>query len=582
MSTSFYRAFEDRHRGSRELIKARLAVYHPFLAPLSSALQPAAALDLGCGRGEWLELLGESGFAASGIDLDEGMLAACRERGLDVSTTDALAGLRAQPDASLALVTAFHLIEHIAFDVVQELIGEALRALQPGGLLIMETPNPENLIVATCSFYMDPSHLRPIPPQLLDFVVEHAGFHRHKIVRLQEPTQLHGAATIELINVLDGVSPDYSVVAQKSADQATLDGFDAAFAADYGIELSTLAQRYQSQQAAQHTELHSGLHRLGGRVTIAESALHTNLHRLHERVTLAESAMQAELHRLDERVISAELTAAGLLQSALPVITEAQATTRLAQAELHDVQQHERALEASVQAHALRECEARAALYLSQAQDALARAERAEALHLSQAQQALAAADLAEQQLSVAEQRVLEAEQRVPEARQQQAEHDRIAAETRERHISWQLDVMTARALAAEQKVAELYASHSWQMTRPARAALNLLRRPSGAGDIARLIAARQKLSARTILLPLVRNLAARPRARAVAMRVLARFPALEGRLRALAYRAMQSDAPPAPAPASDTASIMSAVNLPPRAARLYAELQIAVAKREH
>jgi SAM-dependent methyltransferase len=124
---SFYRAFEDRYRGSREIIKDRLRAYPLSWIRCFSRLGRwgATALDLGCGRGEWLELLGENGFAARGVDLDEGMLAACRERGLNAKHGDALAALRAQPDASLALVSAFHLVEHLPFDLVQELIAEA-------------------------------------------------------------------------------------------------------------------------------------------------------------------------------------------------------------------------------------------------------------------------------------------------------------------------------------------------------------------------------------------------------------------------------------------------------------------------
>ncbi|HEY1150376.1 MAG TPA: class I SAM-dependent methyltransferase, partial [Pseudoduganella sp.] len=167
MNQPFYRAFEDRYRGSRDTIKQRLRAYAPFLAALRGDASAPRALDLGCGRGEWLELLGEEGFAARGIDLDEGMLAACHERGLNVEQKDALAALREAPTASLSLVSSFHLVEHLPFDLVRELIAEALRALQPGGLLIMETPNPENLTVGATSFYMDPTHLHPLPPSLL-------------------------------------------------------------------------------------------------------------------------------------------------------------------------------------------------------------------------------------------------------------------------------------------------------------------------------------------------------------------------------------------------------------------------------
>ena len=83
---SFYKAFEDQHRGSRELIKSRLEVYLPFIKKVQEALPNTAALDLGCGRGEWLELLKDHQFTASGIDQDDGMLSACRSRGLNVQT----------------------------------------------------------------------------------------------------------------------------------------------------------------------------------------------------------------------------------------------------------------------------------------------------------------------------------------------------------------------------------------------------------------------------------------------------------------------------------------------------------------
>jgi len=311
--TSFYRAFEDRYRGSRDTIKERLRAYAPFTDPLLQADAPAVALDLGCGRGEWLELLGESGFDARGVDLDEGMLAACRERGLAAQHGDALAALRAQPDASLALVSAFHLVEHLPFDLVRELIAEALRALRPGGLLVMETPNPENLTVGATSFYLDPSHLHPLPPGLLGFAAEHAGFARQRIVRLQEDPQLHTGAPLGLINVLEGVSPDYAVVAQKAADPDTLARFDAAFSARWGITLGQLALRYEDQLAGRDAEIHHILARVERHGTD-----------LAQQLASAQAQAQ-ELHhalaRLDERIGRAEAHAAEMSQRVVDLLS---------------------------------------------------------------------------------------------------------------------------------------------------------------------------------------------------------------------------------------------------------------------
>ncbi|WP_312515952.1 class I SAM-dependent methyltransferase [Massilia sp.] len=336
--TSFYRAFEDRYRGSRETIKERLRAYAPFTAPLLQVGAPARALDLGCGRGEWLELLGEQGFEAQGVDLDDGMLAACRERGLAARHQDALAALREQPEGSLALVSAFHLVEHLPFELVQDLIAESLRALRPGGLLIMETPNPENLTVGATSFYRDPTHVRPLPPDLLGFAADHAGFARQRIVRLQEEAQLHTDAPLGVINVLEGVSPDYAVVAQKRAEPAALAPFDAPFDAAWGITLGRLAQRYEDQRAGQHAEIHHILGRLArrddelaqatdSRLAQLERALHEQreahhalqeLHRQHQELHEQHRRLAAEQ---EARIVRAEAHAAEMSQRVVDLLS---------------------------------------------------------------------------------------------------------------------------------------------------------------------------------------------------------------------------------------------------------------------
>ncbi len=246
MAADFYRAFEDKHRGSRALIKSRLRVYLPFLGPLAAMHPDSSVLDLGCGRGEWLELLRDNGVPARGVDLDDGMLAACRERGLAVEQGDALACLKAQPDQCLLAVSGFHVAEHLPFALLQELFAEARRVLLPGGVLILETPNPENLLVGASSFYIDPTHERPLPFQLLEFLPEYAGFARIKLLRLQEEARLVHGEVGGLYDVLAGVSPDYAIVAQVSA-AALPASLEEAFAAESGVSLFGLATRYDEQ-----------------------------------------------------------------------------------------------------------------------------------------------------------------------------------------------------------------------------------------------------------------------------------------------------------------------------------------------
>lgn len=250
MSVDFYRAFEDKFRGSRELIQSRLAVYLPFIHPIRDITEKPKALDLGCGRGEWLELLRQEGLDATGVDLDEGMLKACQELELKALKADAISYLEGLPDASVAVVSSFHMVEHISFEALQTLVQQALRVLIPGGLLIMETPNPENLQVGAHTFYYDPTHQRPLPPMLLAFLPEHYGYVRTAILRLQQDPRLDANSEPTLMDVLTGPSPDYAVIAQKAANSAQLSRFDSAFGRHHGLTLHTLAMRYDASRTA--------------------------------------------------------------------------------------------------------------------------------------------------------------------------------------------------------------------------------------------------------------------------------------------------------------------------------------------
>ncbi|WP_161495094.1 class I SAM-dependent methyltransferase [Bradyrhizobium canariense] len=222
---SIYRQFEDQFRGSRALIKQRLSIYLPFLESTTEHLKAEApALDLGCGRGEWLELLSENGWRAIGVDLNEGMAQAARDQGLSIVHADILQYLRDQPDTSAAIITAFHVVEHLPVDYVIELLHECHRVLRETGVLILETPNPENVTVGTWSFHLDPSHNKPLPPPLLQFFVQSSGFRAADVVRLNGSTATSCEGPLEqFARTLLEASMDYSVVAQKIASDAKID-----------------------------------------------------------------------------------------------------------------------------------------------------------------------------------------------------------------------------------------------------------------------------------------------------------------------------------------------------------------------
>jgi SAM-dependent methyltransferase len=182
---AFYLAFENQFRGDRGLIKERLRFYLPIIERVKATTGNALAVDLGCGRGEWLELLQENQYEGVGVDLNLCMIEECRSRGLKAEFVDAIAYLRDLASGSLSLVTGFHIVEHLSFSQLIDLFRETSRVLCNRGTAIFETPNPENAHVSGYSFYLDPTHRNPIPQELLCFTARQAGFETTQVERLQ-------------------------------------------------------------------------------------------------------------------------------------------------------------------------------------------------------------------------------------------------------------------------------------------------------------------------------------------------------------------------------------------------------------
>lgn len=190
----FYVALEDRFRGGADLIRERQQVYVPVVqrsiraALASSATLDAVFLDIGCGRGEWLSLLRDHQIPCRGVDMNAEMVRICQRSGHDAVCANALEYLKTLPDGSLLGVSAFHVVEHLDLQTSLDLLTEIHRCLMDGGIAFFETPNPENLRVASHTFYIDPTHTKPVPPQLLAFMFEFSGFLGNEIVRLH-PTK---------------------------------------------------------------------------------------------------------------------------------------------------------------------------------------------------------------------------------------------------------------------------------------------------------------------------------------------------------------------------------------------------------
>ncbi|HXQ56249.1 MAG TPA: class I SAM-dependent methyltransferase [Actinomycetes bacterium] len=166
-----YVGFERRFRGDPEAVAAALAERY-----LDLLVANPPVVDIGCGRAELVEMLAKRGVEAIGVDTDPSMVAEARDRGLDVRQVDGNSFLRSREPGSLGAIIATHLVEHLEFADLVELLELAATRLRPGGVFIAETPNPTSLVVLGNSFILDPTHLRPLHPSLLTFLCEGAGF----------------------------------------------------------------------------------------------------------------------------------------------------------------------------------------------------------------------------------------------------------------------------------------------------------------------------------------------------------------------------------------------------------------------
>jgi SAM-dependent methyltransferase len=169
-----YERFEEAFRGAEAEIEKRLSGYVHDVEHLADG--ELRVLDLGSGRGEWLRLLKRHAIPATGVDTSARFANQAVADGLEVDIVDALTALANRPPGSLGAVTAFQLVEHLEISEVRRLLDLILTALAPGGVLILETPNPTNLRVGAGAFYRDPTHRRPVHPDLLGFLVAETGF----------------------------------------------------------------------------------------------------------------------------------------------------------------------------------------------------------------------------------------------------------------------------------------------------------------------------------------------------------------------------------------------------------------------
>jgi O-antigen chain-terminating methyltransferase len=206
---SRYAAFEHRFRADDEKLRESLTAYVELFAGR------APVVDLGCGRGEFLELLGAAGIEGHGVEANARSAAACRDRGLAVEDGDLLAFLRRQEAGSLGGVFAAQVAEHLAPAVLQAMLIEAHRSLRSGGLLVLETVNPRSVIGFLEVFNRDLSHEKPLHPETLRFLAAAAGFAQ---VRIELKTPVEPAARLQPIPA-DGMPERAAAVLNENVER---------------------------------------------------------------------------------------------------------------------------------------------------------------------------------------------------------------------------------------------------------------------------------------------------------------------------------------------------------------------------
>ncbi len=165
-----YARFAERFRGDEEYVRNGQQFYLPYFQGRSRVL------DVGCGRGEFLELMKQNGIGARGVDSDPDSASLCHHKQLDVAQADLFSYLAALPDESLDGIFSSQVVEHLPPARLPELVALAASKLEPGGVLAIETPNPECLAIFASNFYLDPTHVHPVPSALLHFYLEESGF----------------------------------------------------------------------------------------------------------------------------------------------------------------------------------------------------------------------------------------------------------------------------------------------------------------------------------------------------------------------------------------------------------------------
>lgn len=286
MESNHYLEFENKFRGDRNKIIEIFNCYDPLIDLVIQNNPSANLVDIGCGRGEWLQKCRDKFDDCIGIEFDASMVKVCRDHGLNVIEGDAIYQLSKFETGSVSVITIFHMIEHLEHNIFIQLINQCQRVLSDDGFLIIETPSIDNLIVSTKSFYIDHTHVNPINPDAACFYLEQTGFSNVKQLYINGGP-LQDASPLKITRILNGVAQDLCIIATK-----TQRSFDHIFsnnckwqsklnigittleaAIEYDLKLESLIHDYQKKLEVQRSQFNQEVYFLNQEVRLSKEEI---------------------------------------------------------------------------------------------------------------------------------------------------------------------------------------------------------------------------------------------------------------------------------------------------------------------
>ena len=221
MTSDFYLDFENKFRGDTQSILSQFSKYDFLIDLIIKDIENPKLIDIGSGRGEWIQKWSNKVEDCFGIENDQEMISLCREKGLNIIDGDAIDILPTLSTNSVSILTMFHTIEHIDYKQSIAILSECYRVLSEDGIFIIETPSIDNLIVSTNTFYLDHTHISHINPEALKFSMKSIGFDKVNDFYINGGPMKDDKHS-KITRILNGVAQDLLIVATKNVSKSKL------------------------------------------------------------------------------------------------------------------------------------------------------------------------------------------------------------------------------------------------------------------------------------------------------------------------------------------------------------------------